>query len=231
MLIFNQPSAITALPKDTTTYIAIPETASSELVNREHPYGEAGKLPLPKREFAIDAIDADYNHETKIMSQLILFMKSPFKAGQESPPGTSFNYNARSMTDKAIDFDEYRQRITATTGGGWHGWRAMMKQAGVQSWDSLQAVPDKSTVTPRDKINAIFSPSKGWAQQSQSSNNSREPSLNIYRKHPPVVNPSPLPIDPTLQRLLSSPPYPATTRKPASLMQRGLAAKTGPQSR
>ncbi|KAK6345052.1 hypothetical protein TWF718_006990 [Orbilia javanica] len=156
--------------------------------------------PPPTSKFTIEISKREHNHETRIIDQLFTI---PHSIVQETPPGTSIGLNSKPDISRAPDANEYRKNLVRATGGGWKSWRLEMKQAGIPTWDSIKPTSDivieapSETGTPRLRANSV---SWGWPSDA-SDTGARDTAQSVIPKSisSTISNPTPLPLDPTLQ--------------------------------
>ncbi|KAF3939863.1 hypothetical protein ABW19_dt0207505 [Dactylella cylindrospora] len=159
--------------------------------------------PPPVEKFTVEVFETDYNHESRIIRQLVGNMQTPYAVNQESPPGISLSFHSRTYTGKPPDTKEYGQVLSTATGGGWYGWRAEMVKAGIPNPASIKPASDLEKF-PREAGSQEQRPasSDNWSRSSEAAIPKKESSQPIPRGTV-IINPTPLPLDPTLQQSLS----------------------------
>ncbi|KAK6340481.1 hypothetical protein TWF730_002232 [Orbilia blumenaviensis] len=203
VVLFRDEAALGSAFKASPISISMPTAQPSPIPSSGSGTGSTHPILPFSDKFTVEISRREHNHETRIIDQLFTYTHLPHSISRETPPGISTGFNSKSDISRAPDANEYRTSLTRSTGGGWKSWRLEMKQAGIPTWDSIRPTSDIGTMTPPES-DALRSRtnSTNWGRQLDNldvgKQDSAQPALPKSSSGT-ISNPTPLPLDPTLQ--------------------------------
>ncbi|KAF3924265.1 hypothetical protein ABW21_db0205385 [Orbilia brochopaga] len=182
---------------------ASPIPSMSDIGQNEASHTEASNRPPPIERFTVEILQRTYNHELRIVDQLVAHMSPLYPVDQEGPPGVSINFDIKQDRAKAPQLSDYDMNLIRATAGAWKDWRSEIKKAGIPAWETIKAVVPEATPTSRADAPPAARPAPFmWGRQSEPQEVKKPvPSQPIPQKSSAISNPSPLPPDPTIQGL------------------------------